>query len=50
VDVELGGHLSRGEAKYLAQDQHSPLDRGQVLQHGDEPELDTLTSEIPRLG
>jgi hypothetical protein len=48
--VKLLGHLGRGEAEHLAQDQRRPLQRGQVLQRRDERELDALAGQVVRLG
>ena len=42
--------LARREPKHLAQDQHGPLARRQVLQRSDERELDALALLVARLG
>jgi hypothetical protein len=48
--IKLLGHLGRGEAGHIAQDQRRPLQRGQVLQRRGERELDALAGQVVRLG
>ena len=48
--VERVGDLGAREAEDVAQDQHRALPRRQVLQRGDERELDALALLVARLG
>ena len=48
--VERLGDLGGREAEHVAQDQHRALARGQVLERGDERELDALALLVARLG
>ena len=48
--IKLIGHLGRGEAEHIAQDQRRPLGRRQVLQRRDVRELDGLAGKVVRLG
>jgi len=44
------GHLGCGEPENVAQDQCGALDGGQVMQRGDERQLDALAGEDLRFG
>ena len=48
--VERVAGLLRREVEHLAQDQHGALARRQVLERGDERELDALARLVPSLG
>ena len=48
--VERLGHLARGEAEHLAQDQSRALVGGQVLERRHERQLDALAQLVARLG
>ena len=48
--LEYLGGFARRETEHVTEDQHRPLSRRQVLQRGDEGELDALAQLIARVG